>query len=272
MHDLDRDGAVERLVAGQVDGRHPAAAELGLEPVAAREDRADHLCAGRAGVHGMQASQAVSPARRAIRPPGRRRRAPPRPPAAAPSRASRRRTAAAGRTRSPSWTPARRSSPASRPTSRSAMSIPDETPAAVTTLPSSTTRSASRLGAELAQPLEEEPVAGGARALQQPGGAEHQRAGADRGRPAGRLRRRGAASRAPLVAQQRPVALAAGDEDDVGIGRLVDRGLGDQRQSHRCRPARARLGARRTRTSQPGTRAQHLVGADRVEQGQSSRR
>ena len=43
VHDLDRDVAVERLVAGQVNGRHAAAAELGLEPVAAREHGADHF-------------------------------------------------------------------------------------------------------------------------------------------------------------------------------------------------------------------------------------
>ena len=51
VHDLDRDRAVERRVAGQVDGRHAAAAELRLQPVAAGEHGADHLRAGRGGVH-----------------------------------------------------------------------------------------------------------------------------------------------------------------------------------------------------------------------------
>ena len=37
VQDLGRDPALERLVAGQVDGRHAAAAELRLEPVAAGE-------------------------------------------------------------------------------------------------------------------------------------------------------------------------------------------------------------------------------------------
>ena len=35
VQDLDRDPALERLVAGEIDGRHAAAAELRLEPVAA---------------------------------------------------------------------------------------------------------------------------------------------------------------------------------------------------------------------------------------------
>ena len=41
MHDLDRHPALERLVAGQEDRRHSAAAELRLEPVAARENGPD---------------------------------------------------------------------------------------------------------------------------------------------------------------------------------------------------------------------------------------
>ncbi len=53
VHHLDRDVAVERLVARQVDGRHAAAAELRLQAVAAREHGADHLRAGRGAVaHG----------------------------------------------------------------------------------------------------------------------------------------------------------------------------------------------------------------------------
>ena len=42
---LDRDGAVERLVDGQVDGGHAAAAQLRLQPVAAGEHRSDHRAA-----------------------------------------------------------------------------------------------------------------------------------------------------------------------------------------------------------------------------------
>ena len=42
VEDLDRHVASERLVDSQVDHRHPAAAELGLEPVAIREQGADH--------------------------------------------------------------------------------------------------------------------------------------------------------------------------------------------------------------------------------------
>ena len=101
------------------------------------------------------------------------------------------------------------------------MSIPAETPAAVISLPSSTTRSTTGSAPNLAERLEVEPVAGRAPALQQAGGAEDERAGADRGRSS--------CCRAvdlahpvehPLVFEQRPVAVAAGDEEDVGGGRI----------------------------------------------------
>ena len=64
VHDLDRDRPVEGLVAGQVDGRHAAAAQLRLQPVAAGEHRADHR-AGGAGAHRRRISRAIP------RPPGR---------------------------------------------------------------------------------------------------------------------------------------------------------------------------------------------------------
>ena len=60
-----------------------------------------------------------------------------------PSPASRRRTGDRGRTRCPSWIALATSSCVSLAASVSAMSIPAETPAAVITLPSSTTRSAT---------------------------------------------------------------------------------------------------------------------------------
>ena len=59
----------------------------------------------------------------------------------APSPASRRRTGAAGRTRSPAGSPERPPARRSARVRRRAMSIPDDTPAAVMTLPRSTTRS-----------------------------------------------------------------------------------------------------------------------------------
>ncbi len=39
VQDLCRDPALERLVAGEIHGRHAAAAELRLEPVATRQHR-----------------------------------------------------------------------------------------------------------------------------------------------------------------------------------------------------------------------------------------
>ena len=39
----------------------------------------------------------------------------------------------------------------------------------------------------------------------------------------------------PLVLHQRPVALAARDQQDVGVGHLVDRVVGDEAERVRCR-------------------------------------
>ena len=41
VHELDRDRALEHRVEGAVDRRHPAGADLGVEPVAAGEQGAD---------------------------------------------------------------------------------------------------------------------------------------------------------------------------------------------------------------------------------------
>ena len=51
VHHLHRDRPVERLVARQVDGRHPAAAQLRLQPVAAGEHGSDHASTGRTSIH-----------------------------------------------------------------------------------------------------------------------------------------------------------------------------------------------------------------------------
>ena len=50
VHHLDRDRPVERVVTCQVDGRHAAAAQFRLQPVAAGEHGSDHR-AGGAGAH-----------------------------------------------------------------------------------------------------------------------------------------------------------------------------------------------------------------------------
>ncbi len=83
-------------------------------------------------------------------------------PPPAPCAASRRRTAAAGRTRCRAGSPARPCRRRSRAASASAMSMPAETPAAVTILPSNTTRSATGSAPSRAQLLERQPVARGA--------------------------------------------------------------------------------------------------------------
>ena len=114
-------------------------------------------------------------------------------------------------------------------------------------------------------------MAGRPLALEQPGGAEHQRAGADRGRPfrvastsrshsstpssssSGRLPRRRGRGRCPASVDLR--------ERVVG-----DRGRG-RRESVRTCPF---VGADEADLP-AGDRAQHLVGADRVERGEPSK-
>ena len=85
---------------------------------------------------------------------------------------------------------------------------------------------ADRVGAEVAQRLEVEPVAGDALALEQAGGAEHERAGADRGRPLGLAVDLAQPGEHGLVLHQGAVADAAGDEDDVGRGDVRDGAVG----------------------------------------------
>ena len=107
----------------------------------------------------------------------------------------------------------------SRPTRCSAMSIPAETPPAVIVLPSSTQRPPTGSAPKARSVLEVEPVAGRPLALEQAGGAEHERPGADRGRPFRVAVDLAQPLEDGLVAHQRAVAGAAGDEDDVGLGR-----------------------------------------------------
>jgi PPOX class probable F420-dependent enzyme len=126
---------------------------------------------------------------------------------------------------------------------------------------------ADRVGAELAQLLEEEPVAGRPLALQQPGGAEHQGAGADRGRPLGPLVDPAQPGEDALVLHQRPVAFAAGDEDDVGLRHLVEGEVGAEPKRAAVGP-HLPLGGGDEPDLPPRHRAKHLVGPDRVEGGE----
>src|SRR6185436_13729628 len=56
---LDRHVAAERLVDREVDGRHAAAAELRLQPVAAGEHRSDHRAAQLIGT-GARVGEAIT--------------------------------------------------------------------------------------------------------------------------------------------------------------------------------------------------------------------
>src|SRR5919106_830408 len=110
---------------------------------------------------------------------------------------------------------------------------------------------ADRVGPELPQALEEEPVRGCPLALQQAGGAEDQRAGADRGRPLG-----------PLVDSPQPGErrLVLGDRlADLSAGTTTMSGSLDSPSSLSTvspRPPSARTSPRLAPTSsisQPGT-------------------
>ena len=70
-----------------------------------------------------------------------------------------------------------------------------------------------------------------------------------------------------LVLHQRPVAFAAGDEDDVGLGHLLQRVVGAEPERAAVGPHLA-LGGADEPDLPAGHRAQHLVGPDRVEGGE----
>ena len=148
------------------------------------------------------------------------------------------------------------------------MSIPAETPAAVIDLAVLDEAAADRVGAELAQLLEEEPVAGRPLALEQAGGAEHQRAGADRGRPL--------ACRASIRRSQESTASSSssgrlpsppGTRTMSASVDLVERVVGAEAERAAVGAHLALLGADELDLP-AGDGAQHLVGADRVEGGE----
>src|SRR5215212_7383783 len=89
---------------------------------------------------------------------------------------------------------------------------------------------ARRLGAVAGEPLEERPVTRRADTVEQPRGAEHQRAGADGGRPGGALVRGAHPVEHLFVCEQRPVALAARYQKDLGELRVRDRAVGAHAQ------------------------------------------
>jgi hypothetical protein len=142
------------------------------------------------------------------------------------------------------------------------MSIPDETPAAVTTLPWLDDALERGLGAERAQLIEEQPVRSRAQTLEDTGGAQQQGTGAHGGRVA-----RGLMClldpRDELVVGLVTGPPSSRHDHDLGLRNLAQAALGGQRQ-------RARIGA-----FGPGLSgdeddcgawhaAEHLVGPDRV--------
>jgi hypothetical protein len=125
---------------------------------------------------------------------------------------------------------------------------------------------ADRVSAELLQLLEVEPVAGRLAALEQAGGAEDERAGADRGRPAGAAVDVAQPGDGLLVVEQRAVAFAAGDEDDVRFRAFGEVVVDGDAEAAGVGADLAALLADEEHLP-VGNRAEHLVGADRVEGG-----
>ena len=125
-------------------------------------------------------------------------------------------------------------------------------------------------GAERAEIVARAPMGGGAPALQQPRRAEDERAGADRaGASRGRVNG-GQPGPQRLVAELAPnrVALAAGDDQHVRLGLLVDAGVGVEGEEMVAGADKAGAAGDEAdlHLRKP---AQRFVGTDRVEGGDS---
>ena len=185
---------------------------------------------------------------------------------AAPWPPSRCQTAAGGRTRCRAGSPGRSRRRRSSAASVSAMSMPEETPAAVISLPWTTTRSDTGSAPNLRSVSSSSQCVVASQPVQQPRRGEQQRAGAHRRRPRRGRVRRAQPRQHRLVGHQRAGAEAAGHDDHLGIGDLVERGVGGQRQ-HAVLGALGPgdtghehdLGVRQPR--------EDLVGTDRVKRG-----
>ena len=128
---------------------------------------------------------------------------------------------------------------------RAPMSMPDETPAAVITLPCSTTRRPVGAAPNSLERLELEPVRGRLEPVEHAGGAEQQRAGADRRRPLRVLVRVPDPAEDPLVVEQRARAPAAGHARSRRARGCPRARRPRASRGARCRCARARPRSRR---------------------------
>ena len=93
--------------------------------------------------------------------------------------------------------------------------------------------------AVLRQRVEAQPVRGRLQTVEDAGGGQHQRAGAHRRRPLRVLVGVAQPAQHLLVLHQRSVPVAAGDDDHVGLGELVERPVRHQGQH----PGLSSLGA-----------------------------
>ena len=168
----------------------------------------------------------------------------------------------------PSWIAWATSSPAISRGQVSAMSMPDDTPAAVTILPCSTTRSASGRR-RTRERVERDPVRRRREPVEQPGGAEQQRAGADRRRPRrGRVRGADPVERALVLEQLRACRTRRARRARRASGR--PRAWPRRRaRAAACRCVRAAASAPTKRTRGAGQAREHLVRPDGVEGGEA---
>ena len=144
------------------------------------------------------------------------------------------------------------------------MSMPEDTPAAVTIFPSITTRSFTGVAPCRREVLEGEPIGGGPLALQQAGGTEHERAGAHGRGPRGRLVGGPQPVEDGLVLLGVGLTGPAGHEEDVRVGHVGQGRVGDQRQGLGVGALGACL-RRHEGEVGVGQARQHLVGPDGVE-------
>ena len=150
------------------------------------------------------------------------------------------------------------------------MSIPADTPAAVITSPSSTKRASGRTStfSYLRERLERAPVRRRRAALEQPGGGEDERAGADARHQRPVLAEPADAVEHALVLCLRP-GVPAGEDEDVDLADVGPRPVRQEPQAMRAANLVSALGdgvdvdCAAVRLGSPGS--EHLVRADDVE-------
>ena len=142
------------------------------------------------------------------------------------------------------------------------MSIPAETPAAVTISPLSTNRSSGRtsiVGSELGEPVEAPPPGRRRAVAQEACGGEHERAGADARHQRAVLPKPAQAVEHLLVGELAARPEAAGVDEDVDRGRGLPRVVGQDAHALRARHRSAVVATVKTSTPSSGHCVAHAA-------------